>query len=134
MCEVSSLPKVSVRKLRTRICCRMLEEICHRWHWVFQHDNDSKHTSKVVKGWLSSEDVRVLNSPSLSPDLNLVEDLWDELERQVRKHKHTNKAELFNSLKIEWDKISQDVVNRLIESMACRCAAVIAAKSMPTTY
>ena len=30
--------------------------------WVFQHDNDPKHTARATKGWLKK--------PSQSPDLN----------------------------------------------------------------
>jgi hypothetical protein len=43
--------------------------------WVFQMDNDPKHTSKVVAKWLKDNDVKVLESPSQSPDLNPIEHL-----------------------------------------------------------
>ena len=38
--------------------------------WVFQMDNDPKHTSKVVGKWLKENKVKVLEWPSQSPDLN----------------------------------------------------------------
>ena len=38
--------------------------------WVFQMDNDPKHTSKVVAKWLKGKKVKVLELPSQSPDLN----------------------------------------------------------------
>ena len=50
--------KTSVRKLK----------IGHKW--VFQMDNDPKHTSKVVAKWLKDNKVKVLKWPSQSPDLN----------------------------------------------------------------
>jgi len=78
--------------------------------------------------------VRVLSWPSQSPDLNPIEHLWEELNRQVRKHTHSNKAALFKSLKEEWSKISSACINRLIESIPHRCAAVITAKGMATKY
>ena len=37
--------------------------------WVFQMDNDPKHTSKVVAKWLKDNKVKVLKWPSQSPDL-----------------------------------------------------------------
>lgn len=101
--------------------------------WIFQQDNDPKHTSKLLKQWFSTSNVRVLSWPSQSPDLNPIEHLWDMLDRQVQKHTYSNKAALFKALKEEWNKIPPDYINRLIQSMPHRCA-VIAAKGMATKY
>jgi hypothetical protein len=38
--------------------------------WVFQMDNDPKHTSKVVAKLLKDNKVKVLEWPSQSSDLN----------------------------------------------------------------
>lgn len=102
--------------------------------WIFQHDNDPKHTSAVVKKWLIKKKINVLKFPAQSPDLNPIEHLWDELGRRVGCKRHKNKTELFETLKNVWLNIPATTITNLIKSMPSRCAAVIAARGMATKY
>ena len=48
----------------------------YRSNFKFQEDNCSVHKAKSVKSFMNLSNIRVLDWPSKSPDLNIVEDVW----------------------------------------------------------
>lgn len=102
--------------------------------WSFQHDNDPKHTAKMVKDWLGANRVRVLSWPAQSPDLNPIENLWGQVKVALGRQKFQTPAELFNAVQHIWDSINQQNIENLINSMPRRCAEVIKAKGFSIDY
>lgn len=102
--------------------------------FLFVQDNDPKHSSKLVKEWLLYNVKSSLPHPPQSPDLNPIENLWDFLERNVRKHEITSKEQLKRIITEEWAKIPQNFTEKLAHSMKKRLQDVIAAKGHHTKY
>ncbi len=57
---------------------------------VFQHDNDPKHTSKMTTVLLKKLRVKVMDWPSMSPDLNPIEHMWGILKLKMEERKVSN--------------------------------------------
>lgn len=102
--------------------------------WVFQQDNDPKHTSKLIKEWFLEKNIALVEWPSQSPDLNPIEHLWEILDRQIRVKKIKNKIELMETIRSEWNKIPLDTLQKLVDSMPKRCQAVLDANGYATKY
>jgi transposase len=104
--------------------------------YTFQEDNAPIHTAKVAKKWKNDNNIKSLPWPAQSPDLNPIENLWDELERRVRKHSPLpkNPNNLWEILQEEWLNLNEDICKNLVDSMPRRIAAVIDNRGNPTKY
>jgi transposase len=102
--------------------------------FVFQQDNDPKHTAKSVRDYLANTGIEVLDWPSQSPDLNPIENLWAIIEQRLASRVAKNEAELFKMLSDCWSNLAPELLNALVESMPRRCQAVIDNKGFPTKY
>ena len=98
--------------------------------WVFQMDNDPKHTSKLVAKWLKENKVNVLKWPSQSPDLNHLENLWAELQAR----RPTQLTQLHLLCQEEWAKIHPIYCGKLVEGYPKRLTQVKQFKGNATKY
>ncbi|GBB83298.1 hypothetical protein RclHR1_10020002 [Rhizophagus clarus] len=113
-----------------------LDELDDQENFLFQEDNAPIHTAKIVKSWKKENGVNSIPWPAQSPDLNPIENLWDELERWVRAHipLPKNKEHLWEILQEEWLNIDANKYQNLVNSMPHRIVAVIESKGYPTKY
>ena len=100
--------------------------------FIFQQDNDPKHTSKLRSSYLERKkvagDLNIMEWPPQSPDLNPIELLWEELDRRVRDLKQTSLPCLWDCLNETWNNIQPQTLEKLIDRVLKLCAAFIKAK------
>ncbi|GFT07580.1 transposable element Tc1 transposase [Trichonephila clavipes] len=81
----------------------------------------------LFRGAVDSEGIQRLVWPARSPDLNPIENVWDALGRQVagRNYPLTNKNTLIRALTEEWDKLPQQLLDNVVQSMLRRVECCI---------
>ncbi|GFT80821.1 transposable element Tcb1 transposase [Trichonephila clavipes] len=90
--------------------------------FVFMDDNATCHRTLAVQDCLDSEGIQLLVWPARSPDLNPIGNVGDALGRQVagRNCYPTNKNTLIRTLTEEWDKLPQQLLDNVLQSMVRR--------------
>jgi DDE superfamily endonuclease len=121
--------------------CEMLEEtFVPFWQdldigTLFMEDGAPVHTARYSQDWRERHGISSIEWPAQSPDLNPIENLWQQLKLAVEKRKSRNKEELVVALKDEWRKIEEgNYLSALINSMPRRVRAVIDSNGLPTKY
>jgi len=110
---------------------------------IFLQDNAPIHTAHIVREWLEQHFITVMNWPPYSPDLNLIENLWAILKREIYKYypellvtpntKQT-KEELITTAQNIWEHLGDSTVNNLADIMPHRIKAIIRAEGWYIQY
>ncbi|GFS56773.1 transposable element Tcb1 transposase [Trichonephila clavipes] len=104
--------------------------------FILMDDNCRPHRANLVEDFLFEEGIVRMEWPACSPDMNSIEHVWDALRRRVpgRRSSPQTLQELERALLEEWDRISQLVINSLIDLMPQRCSMLLAFRGNHTPY
>lgn len=103
-------------------------------NFTFQQDGASCHTAKTTRKWLQDNNISVLDWPSSSPDLNVIETIWHKMKQQLRNDPQRNISDLRVKLQNIWDSFTAEDCEKLVKTILARIKAVIKAKGDATGY
>ena len=100
------------------------------------HDNARANTARIVSDVLNEVEINVMDWQACSPDLNPIENVWDILQKRVRRRVDVPETlhELRVHLQEEWYSIPQADIARLIGSVEGRLQEVIQAGGGNTRF
>jgi hypothetical protein len=78
--------------------------------------------ARIVQHLLQQDAIQTIPWPSMSPDMNPIEHVWDFIGRKInqRNPKCQNIDELRTAILQEWQQFPQDRLGRLVRSMTRR--------------
>ena len=102
----------------------------------FQQDNASLHTSVLTKDFIQRHKISTLEWPSLSPDLNPIENVWGILANMTYggNKQYSSKQELEVAIKENWERIPSETMLKLSQTFPRRLLAVVENKGSSTPY
>ncbi len=110
--------------------------------FIWMQDNASCHRSQETMDNLFRRGIRYIKFPRYSPDLNLIEHVWNWMKNWIQTHYY---QAYYDAAKIPlsqlkriileaWDAVPNDYITTLFNSWWRRCQAVIDAHGGPTKY
>jgi transposase len=121
----------------------ILEEvIAPKWdsEWVLLEDNDQAHGTRgeadnKVKRAKLRLGIKWEANPPESPDLNPIETIWRIIKQRLKSRGlFLNVALLRRAIQEEWDKITLEEINKVINTMPDRVAALRRREGVPIPF
>ena len=100
--------------------------------FVFVQDSTTATCSMLHGTILGQHDVEVIGRPAMSPDMNPIEHVWDQMSIWNRDMVRPNLAKLQQAVRQVWRAVRTRNVITLVESMPRRVEAALAARGEHT--
>jgi len=127
------------KKCNSKKYCDLLEEGLipyYDYDDIFQQDGASCHKSKETMKFLEDSEIQTVSWPAKSPDLSPIENVWGWMVKDLYfgKPAFKNALELKEAVFDCWDRIPDELIETLIDSMPNRMKNVIEMKGKTINY
>ena len=101
----------------------------YRDNCILIQNNATPHKARQTMELLAQEQVEVKDWPPMSPDMDVIEHVWDCLGHQIRgmDNPTTTVPQLRLALQCAWDGMQQGEVSHLLNGILHRVRALVAA-------
>lgn len=106
-------------------------------NWKFQQDNAPIHVAKSTLKYFKDRNIHLFTPwPAKSPDMNIIENLWGFLAKDVYAsgRQYKKKEDLKEAIISSWKNIDQDKIRNLYSSLPRRMRALYDSKGKHTRY
>lgn len=128
---------LDARRYQTILGLNLVSSAHQFWpkgQWWFQQDNWTVHTAGTSRDWFHNHGVDLIEWPAWSPDLNPIEELWNDLKRRVYgRHPHTME-QLEQFITEEWAATDLNFIARICRNMPHRLQQVISNEGHKIPY
>lgn len=104
--------------------------------YIFQDDNAPVHRARTVIEYKLKNKIKTLTWPAQSPDLNIIENVWFRLKKEL--HNDANNinsvAELKDAIRAIWEKLPVEYIKSLYKTIPRRIRTVLRANGNVTKY
>ena len=104
--------------------------------YLFMDDNAPVHRAHAVENYKNENEITFMKWPAQSPDLNIIENIWLYIKRQLQKSTTniTTRNDLFRAIQSVWQQIDLEYIRKLYHSIPDRLDNVIKMKGHLTKY
>lgn len=117
------IDSLDARRYQSIVALNLVSSSRQFWstgQWYFQQDNATPHTAYTSQVWIHNHGIDLIDWPAWSPDLNPIENLWNDLKRRVYAHNAKTMEELEHWIGIEWQATDLNFISHICKTMPHR--------------
>jgi len=102
---------------------------------ILQQDNAPCHRSKSTMTFIENSNICLISDwPAQSPDINIIENLWSILKRNITRCRMNTIDDLWEECQRQWMAIPTESIQHLYHSIPSRLLSVVRNKGMNIPY